>query len=193
MNFIDIIVLVAVGYGIFKGFQNGVIYEVAGLLGLVVGVWAGMRLAFIFANYYKENFEVPAKWLPLLAFFTAFMLGMGAIWLSGRLVNGLVNTAQLGIVNRLAGAAFGLLKWAFIAGTFFSLIGNSMILTPEVQAGSATYPIVTGYCKVVTEYSIGLLPKARNVFDEMETYFVELDSTRRAGVDSVAVDSLEAE
>jgi membrane protein required for colicin V production len=190
MNFIDIIVLVAVGYGAFKGFQNGVIFEVAGLLGLVVGVWAGMRLAFVFADYYKDNFDLPGKWIPILAFLTAFMIGMGAVWLAGRIVNALVKTAQLGIVNRIAGGAFGVLKWAFLIGTFLSVIGNAFVLTPEVQAGSATYPIVTSYCRVVQGYSIGLLPKARNVFDDMEHYFVELDSTRKSN-DSTSTEATE--
>jgi membrane protein required for colicin V production len=186
MNFIDILVLVAVGYGAFKGFQNGVIYEVAGLLGLVVGVWAGMRLAFLFADYYKDNFDLPGKWIPVLAFLTAFLVGMGAVWLAGRIVNALVKTVQLNLVNRLAGSAFGVLKWAFLIGTFLSVIGNAFVLTPEVQAGSATYPYVTTYCKVVQGYSVGLLPQARNVFDDMENYFVELDSTRK----SQEIDSL---
>lgn len=188
MNFIDIIVLVAVGYGAYKGFTNGVIYEVAGLLGVIVGIWAGMRLAFVFADYYKDNFDLPGKWIPVLAFLTAFMLGLGGVWLAGRIVNAVVKTAQLNIVNRIAGGAFGVLKWAFLIGTLLSVIGNAFILTPEVQQGSATYPLVTGYCKVVQGYSIGLLPKARNVFDDMEHYFVDLDSTRKAN----AADSLGA-
>jgi membrane protein required for colicin V production len=189
MNFIDIIVLVAVGYGAFKGFRNGMIFEIAGLLGLIVGIWAGLRLAFIFADYYKENFELPGKWIPLLAFMTAFLLGMGGVWLAGRLANGLVKTVQLGIVNTIAGAVFGGLKWAFLVGTFLTLIGNSMVLPKEVQESSATYPIVTAYCSAVQGYSIGLLPKARNVFEDVDQYFVSLDSTHRAQ-DSLATDSL---
>ena len=191
MNFIDILVLVAVGYGAFKGFRNGMIYEIAGLLGLVVGIWAGLRLAFIFADYYKEHFELPGKWIPLLAFMTAFLLGMGGVWLAGRIANGLVNTVQLGVVNTAAGAVFGALKWAFVVGTFLSLIGNSMVLPKEVQESSATYPYVTGYCSAVQGYSIGLLPKARNVFEDVDHYFVSLDSTRQAN-DSLSTDSLPA-
>jgi membrane protein required for colicin V production len=191
MNFIDIIVLVAVGYGAFKGFRNGMVFEIAGLLGLIVGIWAGLRLAFIFADYYKEHFELPGKWIPLLAFMTAFVLGMGGVWLAGRIVNGIVNQVQLGIVNTAAGAVFGGLKWAFVVGTFLSLIGNSLVLPKEVQESSVTYPIVTGYCSVVQGYSIGLLPKARNVFEDVDSYFVSLDSTRRAQ-DSLATDSVPA-
>ena len=51
MNLIDIVALVLIGLGAWRGVKNGMIKEVAGLLGLVIGVWAGMRLAFVFANY----------------------------------------------------------------------------------------------------------------------------------------------
>jgi len=96
------------------------------------------------------------------------------------LATGLVKTVQLNLVNRLAGAGFGVLKWAFLVGTVLSIVGNALVLTPEVVEESVTYPVVTSYCKGVQSYSIGLLPKARNVFEDMEVYFDDLDSTRKA-------------
>ncbi|MEM0997484.1 MAG: CvpA family protein [Bacteroidota bacterium] len=177
-NIIDIAVLIAVGYGIFRGFRNGVIYEVAGLLGLIVGVWAGMRLAFLFADWYKENTSVPENWVPLLAFLTAFLLGMGAVYLAGRLITQLVKTVQLNLVNRVAGGAFGALKWALILGSVISMLGTSSIFTPEIRESSRTYPYLFAYTAAVHEYSIGLVPQAENVFEEMDSYFIALDSTR---------------
>ncbi|MEM7035504.1 MAG: CvpA family protein [Bacteroidota bacterium] len=179
MNLIDIVVLLAVGFGAFRGFRNGVIHEVFGLLGLVVGIWAGMRLAFIFANYYRDNFEIPENFLPLLAFLTAFAIGIGIFILAGKVATMVVKTVQLGLVNRAAGAVFGGLKFAFLVGTLLSMIGNSQVITEETKEGSATYPILNAYCQGVQDYSIGLLPFAKNVFGEMEDYFTDLDSIRQ--------------
>lgn len=184
VNFIDIVVAVAIGWGLFKGFSNGVIKEIAGLLGVIVGIWAGLRLAFIFADYYRENWELPEKFVPFLAFFTAFALGLLAIFLIGRLLSKLLDAAMLGMVNKVAGAVFGGLKWALIVGSLFSILGNSAILPQETRDNSATYPYLTAYTKGVHEYSVGLIPAAKNVFAEMETYFT--------GIDSVQSDTLPA-
>lgn len=180
MNLIDILAIVAIGFGIWRGFRNGVIIEVASLLGLIVGIWAGMRLAFIFANYYRDTFEIPSNYIPLLAFFSAFLIGLGVVWLAAKLATRFLKTVQLNLPNRIAGAAFGALKWAFLLGTLLSMIGNSEVITDETKQNSTAYPLLNGYCRTVTEYTVGLLPAVRNVFDEMETYFTDLDSTRRA-------------
>ena len=184
MNFIDILALVAVGYGIFRGFRNGVIYEVAGMLGLVVGIWAGMRLAFIFADWYGQNTTLPEPWIPLLAFLTAFLLGMGLVFLVGRLATQIMKTVQLNMLNRIAGGAFGGLKWALIVGIVITMLGSARVISTETQAESKTYPILDGYTKVVQGYSIGLIPQAQNVFNEMDEYFVGLDSVRTANADN---------
>lgn len=180
MNFFDIIALVILGYGAYKGYRNGVILEVAGLLGVVIGFWAGMRLAFIFANYYRDTFKVPENWIPALAFFTAFAIGLGAVFLAAKAATTLLKTAQLNLPNRLAGATFGILKWAFLFGSLVSIIGDSQFLGNDVKESSKVYPVLNTYCSVVQGYSIGLLPAAHNVFDDMEHYFVELDSVRNA-------------
>jgi hypothetical protein len=50
--------------------------------------------------------------------------------------------------------------------------------------------VVTTYSKVVQGYTIGLIPAAHNVLDDMEQYFVEVDSVNRSHK-VPATDSLE--
>lgn len=182
-NIIDIIALVAVGYGVFRGFRNGVIYEVAGILGLIVGVWAGMRLAFLFADWYREHTTLPENWIPLIGFLTAFLIGMGVVVLAGRLITRLVKTIQLNMVNRAAGGVFGGLKWALILGSLLTMFGTAKFFSEETKEESKSYPLLKTYTESAHGYSIGLIPQAQNVFEEMDGYFIGLDSTRRANGD----------
>jgi hypothetical protein len=128
---------------------------------------------------------LPEKWVPALAFFTAFAIGLGAVYLAGWAATKLLNTAQLELPNRLAGLGFGILKWGFLLGAFFSIIGNAQVLSKDTVAGSATYPVVTAYSSVVQGYTIGLIPAGRNVLDDMEKYFIEVDSLNRIRRDSI--------
>lgn len=189
MNFLDIIALAALGWGAYKGFKNGVLIEVAGLVGLIVGFWAGMRLAFLFAEYYRDNFELPEKWVPGIAFLTAFAVGVGAVYLAAWLVTKVLKSAEINLPNRIAGAAFGILKWGFLVGAFFSILGGAHILPPSTTEGSKTYPLLAGYSKAMQGYTVGLIPQARNVLDDMEHYFVSVDSTHQ-GQQGLPADSL---
>jgi membrane protein required for colicin V production len=180
MNFLDIVALLALGWGAYKGFKNGILIEVAGLVGLIVGFWAGMRLAFLFADYYRDHFHLPEKWVPAIAFFTAFAVGIGGVFLAAWAATKLLQTAQLNLPNRLAGGLFGILKWGFLAGAFFSIVGTSHILSPETTEGSKSYAILKGYSHAVQGYTIGMIPAARNVMDDMERYFVSVDSVHDA-------------
>ncbi len=195
MNPIDIVALICIAIGAFRGFRNGVIKEVTGLLGLIIGVWAGLRLSFLFADYYRDNFDILENYIPLLAFLTAFLLGVLAAWLSGKLLNRFVNSIALALPNKLGGVVFGAAKWAFLVGTAVTLVVNAQILPKDTQESSVSYPILSKYCKVVQGYSIGLIPRVSNVFKDVEHYFVGLDSVRstREGIPAQESDSLSIE
>jgi membrane protein required for colicin V production len=179
VNFLDIVAIAALGWGAYKGFKNGVLIEVAGLIGLLIGFWAGMRLAFLFANYYRENFHLPEKWVPAIAFFTAFAIGIGAVYLAAWAATKLLQTAQLNLPNRLAGGVFGILKWGFLVGAFFTILGTSEILGNETTEGSKSYAVLKGYSHAVQGYTIGMIPAAHNVMEDMERYFVSVDSVHQ--------------
>ncbi|HET7361292.1 MAG TPA: CvpA family protein, partial [Salinimicrobium sp.] len=57
-----------------------------------------------------------------------------AIVLLGRMLTKLLNLLALGIVNRLAGAFFGLLKMAFFASLFFMFLNQSKIYSIEKES-----------------------------------------------------------
>ncbi len=180
MIWIDIVAAIAIGYGAFMGFRNGIVKEAAGLLGVIVGVWAGLRLAFVFANYYRDSTDLPEAWIPLIAFLTAFLIGIGAVYLLGRLTSSLINSVGIALPNKLGGLVFGAAKWAFLIGTAVTLVANSGFITQDDKDASITYPVLSTFSTTVQDYTIGLVPAATNVLDDVETYFVGLDSTRRA-------------
>jgi len=179
MNFIDIIAAIGLGYGAFVGFRNGVVREIAGLLGLVIGVWAGLRLGFIFASLLNEKLGIDGNFLPLLGFLVAFLIGIAAVYFVGRMTSTLINSVGIGLPNKLGGLIFGAAKWAFLLGTGLTLVANSGFITEEQRKGSLSYPFLHTFSVKTQDYTIGLVPAATNVLDDVGEYFIELDSTRR--------------
>lgn len=177
-NYIDIVVLAGLSFGIFKGLKNGLIKEIAAIVGLILGIWAGFRFAFIFADYYRESFEIPENLIPFLGFLTAFILVLLGVIFAGRLLRETLKKANLSTVDKAAGATFGALKWGLILGTLLVLVGKAKVLPEEHTKGSFMYPLLTQYVEGVQEYSVALIPAAKNVFTEIDTYFQDLETIR---------------
>lgn len=45
MNFLDVIIAVPLVYGAYKGFQKGLLFEVAMIIGLILGVYLGFKFS----------------------------------------------------------------------------------------------------------------------------------------------------
>lgn len=174
MNLLDLVAAIVVGYGLVKGFFNGAVKEIFNLIAVVVGLWAGMRIAFIFADYYKSHTEISQRYVPFLGFLTAFLLILAGLLLLGRLIDRRLDNSALNLPNQIAGAVLGGAKWAFILGTFLSVIGHSQYLSDPVKKGSLSYAPLTEFCAGVNEYTIALVPGAGNVFTEMKDYFLDM-------------------
>ena len=53
MNYLDIVITIALIYGLIKGFANGFIKEITGLLGLIIGAYVAIN----FSSYLHPKFE----------------------------------------------------------------------------------------------------------------------------------------
>ena len=186
---IDIPVLALVLFGIYRGLRSGIIMQVASLLGLIVGIWAGFRLAFIFANYYKNNFHLPEKAIPVAAFLTAFVLALLAVIFAGKLLKTVLEKTKLSMPDKAAGALFGAMKMAFLSGTIILLLHRSKIVNEEISTSSMTAKPIMGFAEGINEYSIGLVPKAKNVLTELDSFFLDLEIRKKIQGDSTTNDS----
>ena len=52
MNYLDIIIVIPLLYGLIKGFSNGLVKEITGLLGLIIGVYVAVN----FSSYLYPKF-----------------------------------------------------------------------------------------------------------------------------------------
>ena len=113
MNYIiDIIILLCLGWGAYKGFTKGFITQSFTILSIAFGIWGG----FTFAGQVEPLLE---NWMndlacSIVSFIIVFIVVLLLVLVSGFLVTKLANATALGMLNRLAGAAFGILANALI-------------------------------------------------------------------------------
>ena len=153
MSTLDIILALFLFYFAFKGFTNGFIISIATLAGLILGFYAASHFSEFTANWLQHDMGLKSGNIKLIAYIVTFVIVVVLIFLLGRFMTGVVKTVGLGIVNRLAGALFGIAKGLLIASLLFLLFAridpHESLLTATQKKGSVLYKPVSAIAPAV--------------------------------------------
>lgn len=143
MNYFDIIFVIPLLWGAYKGFTKGFVLEIASFLALGLGVWGGLKFSYLSAEYLSKLFNISEKLMPLISFSVVFIIIVIAVFLLAKVLQSVLKKAALGLVNRLLGLVFGILKFAFILSVILNLVNvfNKEVefITPEKKEASLLY------------------------------------------------------
>lgn len=169
MNYIDAILGIFLVWGLVRGLMKGFFVSLASLVALTAGGYAAMHFSHIAGDYLEAHVDWEGGAVNILAFIITFALVVLLVSLSGRILTKIANFAALGIFNKLMGAAFGLLKFAFIASVILLVVDavNSKItfIDPETRNESVLYDPVSQLATVVLP---NLIKKSTSENDENE-------------------------
>ncbi|MGB0887053.1 MAG: CvpA family protein [Vicingaceae bacterium] len=143
MNYFDIIIIIPLIWGGYKGFKKGFIIEIASFIALGLGVWGGMRFSSVSAKYLSEAFDIAENIMPLISFAVTFIGIVIVVFTLAKMLQKIISMVALGFVNKAAGALFGMLKFALIMSVIinFTSILNKQIefVAPEMENTSILY------------------------------------------------------
>ena len=146
MNYLDIIIGILLILGLFKGLKNGLLIEVASLIALILGVYGAIHFSYYAVDFLNEKVSWSEQTINLAAFAITFIIIVVVITLAGRVLTKVASLAMMGIVNRILGAAFGLLKTAFILSVilmFLASMTNTLnIIDEETKEESILYKTI---------------------------------------------------
>lgn len=146
MNYFDIILIVPLIWGAYKGFTKGLIIELASLVGLILGLYLGVNFSELTAEKIKSYIDVSAQTLPIVAFCLTFIGTIIVVFLLAKLLEKVVNFIALKMINKIAGACFGLIKYALIFSALlfvFDTLDKQFHILPEtIKQESKIYPLM---------------------------------------------------
>ena len=116
MSIIDILIGIPLLWAMVKGFKNGLVFEVATLLALVLGIYVAIHFSDFTAQFIRDRFDYNPEYLGYIAFGVTFIVIVIIVNVIGKLLNSLIEAIALGMVNRIFGMLFGLLKGVIIIG-----------------------------------------------------------------------------
>ena len=164
MNYLDIILLCLLGLLIFNGIRKGFIISLASLVALILGIWAAVHFSGYMSGWLDKTFHPSGTWLPVLSFTLTFLLVVISVMIIAKLLEKVVKTVGLGLLNRIAGGLFGLVKGVIIVSVLLFIIVSfdpkGKVITPKAKESSFFYPYIEKvfplFLKVTGEKGIGI-------------------------------------
>ena len=118
MNIFDVIILIILLYGLMMGLIKGFIIEVAGIIALILGVTGSFKFARILEVSLNSYVDWSPKTIQIASFIILFIIIIYAVSLLAKMITKTLKIIALGIINRIFGGIFGLLKWCVILSSF---------------------------------------------------------------------------
>ena len=166
MNPFDIFFVIVIGLAVAMGLWKGLARQVFALAGLIAGY-------FLALNFFSRLAPVFSMFDPAMAKIAAFMaIFVGILLLSsllGFLLAKLVSVAGLGWLNRIGGAALGMVKGGLIVGIVALVLVVFLPPSSQLLESSGTLPLVLkGVTLAETTLPEDLGQKFRNRMKNLE-------------------------
>jgi len=146
MNTFDIVIASLLLFGFVRGLFKGLFVEIASLVALIGGVYGAMHFSFYASDFLHQKVDWDENYISLTAFALTFIGIVVVVSLAGKLLTKIASFAALGILNKILGGIFGLLKIALILSvvlSFFMKVNNTIpfVSKEQMKASVLVQPI----------------------------------------------------
>lgn len=130
MNFIDVLIILPIILGAYRGFKNGLVLEVFLLLALFVGLYVGVNFSEFLTEKLNTWFGWNNQYLPVITFSLIFIAIGAMIYFLGITMDKLIKAVKLTLINKIFGGVFSTLK------TLYFVSITLILLTAYDKGGS---------------------------------------------------------
>jgi membrane protein required for colicin V production len=142
MTFDLIFVLIFI-WAAYRGFTRGFIMQITTLAALILGIYFAIRFSEIISTYMSNKYAMTGEYLPVIFFALTLLILVIGIYFIGKMIEHLVEAIALGIINRLLGVVFSLIKYALLISAILVILNatnRTVHFLPEKKlAGSHLY------------------------------------------------------
>jgi membrane protein required for colicin V production len=172
MNFLDIIFILIIFLFAIQGFRKGLIYEVASLAGLILGIYASFHFSGDLEGYLTEYLNIPEKYSTITAFILIFIVVIIILHFIGKIIENIIDVIALGFLNKLAGSVFGIVKGIVLLSLAFLIIDHfdKELISKENKEESFLYKPIASVAPLLwqgfEEYGRDKLPDTSKISEK---------------------------
>ena len=143
MNILDVVFLILLLISAVSGFVKGFILSIASFIGFFLGIAVSFRLADDVQQWLMTLTGAEGRYLYFVAFLICFTVVVALVHVLGKIIEKAFKMVALGFINRLGGAALGILKTMLIFSALIYALSyidpDRRLVTIEQQEGSLFY------------------------------------------------------
>ncbi|PZR24468.1 MAG: colicin V production protein [Flavobacterium psychrophilum] len=121
MTFLDIILFCFLVWGVINGLRKGLFVELASLVSLLLGIYIAIKFSGAVGHYLDGSLPENPKTAAITAFIITFIAVVVGITLLAKVLTKIADFSGLGLMNRVLGAFFGLLRMILVLSVLLTL------------------------------------------------------------------------
>jgi membrane protein required for colicin V production len=153
---VDVFFLICFIPAVIGGLMNGLVRQVASLVALILGIWAGWHFSSLVAQGIQVFIKNNDSLVNIISFAIVFIIVLILVNMIGRGLSKIVQLALLGWLDKLLGVIFGIVKYTFVLSVLIYFI-NSLndlysFIPDDLFSGSRLFPILEKIAPSVFPY-----------------------------------------
>jgi len=125
LNWLDIILIIPLLYGLVMGAKRGFVKEAVMLVAIAMGVFVAKLFSSPASLFLQEHLGASPRVARPLSYFVVMVVFVGGMYVLAWMLTKILKAMKLGTANRIFGAVLGTLKWVLILSVvlnFFAVI-----------------------------------------------------------------------
>lgn len=164
---LDWFILVILLGGLIRGYIVGAVRQVGSVIGLLAALLFSVEFMESVGDQIVASLGLSESLAPL-AGFTVLFLGVYLLFVVlARLVEQVLNSLSLSVVNQFLGSAVGILKAALLLSLLFLVLAGLELPEEDTRNDSAFYRPVAQLLPRTIEATEGWVPSAKKAADQL--------------------------
>lgn len=163
---LDWFILLVLAGGLARGLMAGAVRQVASIAGLLLSFFVAVQFMGPIGDLAVESLGLAERLSPVIGFVTLFVGVQLVVVALSRMIEHILDSLHLTIVNRVAGGAVGGLKAALFLSVLFLVLASVNVPEPEVRSESALYDPVATVLPTAWDAAARYVPRMKEISEQ---------------------------
>ena len=164
-SILDILIAAGLLIGLARGLSTGAVRQVVGLAGTALAIVLALELMHPVGNAIGGILGAGAGVVPILGFIVVFAAVQLALYVLAKIIETSLKMLKLSMLNRTAGAVFGLCKAALLLSVLFLVLNFFNVPNSPHREASVLYGPVAAVFPATWDFAAQRFPAVRNLSD----------------------------
>lgn len=164
MNYIDIIIVVAVAIGFLLGFKDGFVRKLVGIIGFIAAVTIAILFSSFFGRLIESTLSIEFYLAEIMAALLLFIAIMIVTTILKRVIHPFDKVNNL--LNQLVGGFVGILQLLFFMSAIFLLLNIFDFPDKKTQNSSVLYNYTYGFIPTSIDFLKDYTPSTEDVIKD---------------------------